>query len=238
MDSILAYGFPQRHPVLMSIMQHTNVIEHRMPDSALAAAVTQSVSAILLCSRFEVASLSAMSERWHAHPSTRTRPILLLGCDGWSPEEVDMATVLPADVYLPGTTPATSVLRIVKSLEQRFLSLTGKEAQSESLLPTISMKLETLLRNQSMTQVTSVNQMAYDSGMSLSRFQRTVKRMTGRSPIDYINYLKLERAYQLLATHSGTVSDIAYQCGFNSVAYFCKQFKREYGMTPGEVLGK
>ena len=149
-----------------------------------------------------------------------------------------MASVLPADVYLPGTTPATSVLRIVKSLEQRFLSLSGKETQSESLLPTISMKLETLLRNQSMTQVTSVNQMAYDSGMSLSRFQRTVKRLTGRSPIDYINYLKLERAYQLLATHSGTVSDIAYQCGFNSVAYFCKQFKREYGMTPGEVLGK
>jgi len=238
MDSILAYGFPQRHPVLMSIMQHTNVIEHRMPDSALAAAVTQSVSAALLYSQFEVASLSAMSERWLAHPSTRKRPILLLGCEGWNPDEVDMATSLPADYYLPGTTPVTSVLRILKSLEMRFLSLSGKDAQSEVILPTLNMKLESLLRNQAMTQVASVNQMAHDSGMSISRFQRTVKRITGRSPIDYINYLRLERAYQLLATHSGTVSDIAYQCGFNSVAYFCKQFKREYGMTPGEVLGR
>jgi len=238
METILAYGFPQRHPLVVSLMQHATVLEHRMPDCALAAAVSQSVSAALLCSRFEVSSLSAISDRWHAHPTTRSRPILLLGCDGWNPEEVEMATVLPTDAYLPGTTPVASVIKIVRTLEKRFLALSGKELQSETLLPTMNVKLEAMLRNQSMSQVTTVNQMAYDSGMSISRFQRTVKRITGRSPIEYINYLRLERAHQLLTTHSGTVSDIAYQCGFNSVAYFCKQFKREYGMTPGEVLGK
>jgi AraC-like DNA-binding protein len=107
---------------------------------------------------------------------------------------------------------------------------------NNTILPTFNEKLESMLRDQALLQTSSITKMAHESGMSLSRFQRTVKRLTGRSPIDYMNYVRLTRARQMLATRAGTVSDIAYQCGFNSVAYFCKQFKREFGQTPGEMM--
>ncbi|MBK9734838.1 MAG: AraC family transcriptional regulator [Saprospiraceae bacterium] len=38
-----------------------------------------------------------------------------------------------------------------------------------------------------------------------------------------------------LSQKSGTVSEIAYKCGFNSPAYFIKCFKDYFGVTPGDL---
>jgi AraC-like DNA-binding protein len=235
-EVLLAFGFPQRHQVLMSLIPHVTIIEHHTPDCALAAAVSQSATGALLCSNKDLDALLTMSGRWHAHPATVARPLILMGCDHWKLEEAELANRLTADTYLPTTVTASVVMETIGRLNARFQGLAEMEPSKASILPTFNEKLETMLREQSMSQTVSITQMAHELGMSLSRFQRTVKRLTGRSPIDYMNYVRLSRARQLLATRSGTVSDVAYQCGFNSVAYFCKQFKREFGQTPGETM--
>ncbi len=233
---LLAFGFPQRHQVVLSLLPHANIIEHHTPDCALAAAVSQSATAALLYSSTDPDLLLTMSGRWHAHPVTKQRPIILLGCESWKMEEVELANRLTADMYLPTTVTPSIVLNTIVRINTRFQGLSEKEPTSSTILPSFNEKLETMLRDQAVLQTLSITQMAHDAGMSLSRFQRTVKRLTGRSPIDYMNYVRLNRARQMLVTRSGTVSDIAYQCGFNSVAYFCKQFKREFGQTPGEAM--
>lgn len=235
---LVAFGFPQRHALLASLLLHSEVIEHQTPECALAAAVSQSASGALLCSNSSRDDLVAMTTRWQTHPVTKHRPIVLAGCDGWKEDEFQLANALTVDAYLPSHVSPDLVLGAFTRLSTRIRGLIDKDTVSEpSILPTLNEKLEDLLRKQAFDQTCSISQMAHDAGMSLSRFQRTVKRLTGRSPVEYINHVRLMRARRLLATKSGTVSDIAYQCGFNSVAYFCKQYKREFGQTPGETIG-
>ena len=236
-EVILAFGFPPRHQVLMSLVSHAEIIEHEVPDCALAAAVSQSATGAVLCSKADPDVLLTMTGRWLAHPSTKCRPIVLVGCEEWQEVDVQLANSLSVDTYLPSTVTVSILLDTIGRLNARFYDLMEKDPSIGTILPSFNEKLERMLREQALTQSVSISQMAHDLGMSLSRFQRTVKRLTGRSPIDYMNYVRLVKARQLLATRSGTVSDIAYQCGYNSVAYFCKQFKREFGMTPGETIG-
>jgi AraC-like DNA-binding protein len=233
---LLAYGFPQRHQLMLELMPHAEIIEHSIPDCALAAAVSQSATGALLCSTVDPDNLLTMAGRWYAHPSTKHKPLILLGCDAWKLEDVQLANHITADSYLPSTITVPVLLESIVAVSKRIGTLLDKDTVTSSILIPFNSKIELMLREQATIQSSSIRDMAHEVGMSISRFQRTVKRMTGRSPIDYINYVRLTKARQLLVSRSGTVSDVAYQCGFNSVAYFCKQFKREFGQTPGDTM--
>jgi len=47
---------------------------------------------------------------------------------------------------------------------------------------------------------------------------------------------RLDKAYKLLKSQDGTISEITYQCGFKEVSYFSKQFKEAYGKSPSQLL--
>jgi AraC-like DNA-binding protein len=50
--------------------------------------------------------------------------------------------------------------------------------------------------------------------------------------------MRLKRAAQLLGKSQLSVSEIAYQVGFNDPRYFARYFKDEYQMTPSEYANK
>lgn len=69
--------------------------------------------------------------------------------------------------------------------------------------------------------------------LSPSRFTAVFSRWCGLSPMDYFNEIRLSRAQiQLLSGES--VKNTACNCGFASVSYFCRKFKKYTGKTPGE----
>ena len=72
--------------------------------------------------------------------------------------------------------------------------------------------------------------------MTLSRMQlyRKVKALTGYSPNEFVRFVRLKRAAQLLLTSHKNVSEISYETGFSSPSYFAKCFKAFYGKSPGE----
>jgi len=47
---------------------------------------------------------------------------------------------------------------------------------------------------------------------------------------------RLDKAYKLLKSQKGPISEITYQCGFKDVSYFSKQFKDAYGKSPSQLL--
>ncbi len=70
--------------------------------------------------------------------------------------------------------------------------------------------------------------------MSPTYFSYVFKQITGRTFTEYLNYLRIMQAKELLTNSSKTVSGISYEVGFNDPAYFDRVFKKEVGMSPGK----
>jgi DNA-binding response OmpR family regulator len=73
---------------------------------------------------------------------------------------------------------------------------------------------------------------------NLSRVQvyRKIKALTGKSVVEFIRMVRMKQAIKLMDTHKLTLSEIAFEVGFNSASYFTRCFKEEYGKTPSEYL--
>lgn len=70
------------------------------------------------------------------------------------------------------------------------------------------------------------------AGMSPKYFCRAFSQMTGKTPIEYLNYYRVEQAGEQLLLTDCSVTDIALGCGFNDMSYFSKIFSRYKGMSP------
>lgn len=64
------------------------------------------------------------------------------------------------------------------------------------------------------------------------RLCRRFKQITGGTVVDYIHFVRLRRAQELLTYSSCNVTETAYACGFASVQHFNKIFKKYLGCTP------
>lgn len=80
-----------------------------------------------------------------------------------------------------------------------------------------------------------VSELADAVHLSRSQLHRKLKSLTGTAPNELVRNYRLERALQLLQQHSGNISEIAFQTGFSSPAYFSKCFSDRYGYAPGEA---
>ena len=78
----------------------------------------------------------------------------------------------------------------------------------------------------------TLEELSKAAGMSPKYFCRFFRAMTHRTPIEYLNYYRLERASFLLASTDQPVTQIALDCGFNDLSYFIRSFKKYKGITP------
>lgn len=69
-------------------------------------------------------------------------------------------------------------------------------------------------------------------GLSATYLSKKFKKVTGRSFAEYINYIRLRQAAQKLLTTDDNITQISYDCGFNSSNYFKDCFKKTYNMSP------
>ena len=68
--------------------------------------------------------------------------------------------------------------------------------------------------------------------MSKTQLHRKVKALTNEAPGELLRNFRLKRAAQLLSQKADTVTQIAYQVGFNNLSYFAKCFKERYEVSP------
>lgn len=64
------------------------------------------------------------------------------------------------------------------------------------------------------------------------------KKATGKTIVDYLNFIRCENARYLLWTGSHNIRECAELCGFNSDSYFAKTYRRWMGELPSETLWK
>lgn len=78
----------------------------------------------------------------------------------------------------------------------------------------------------------SLKELAASVNISTCHFCRTFRQMTGRTATEYINGVRLEKAAALLEQSELNITEIAMQCGFDSVNYFSRLFRQSYHEPP------
>ncbi|SHM49504.1 Signal transduction histidine kinase [Chitinophaga jiangningensis] len=80
----------------------------------------------------------------------------------------------------------------------------------------------------------SVEELSTEMCMSRVTLYRKIMSLTGKSPLDFIRSIRLKRAARLLQSSGLSISEIAYQVGYNDPKVFRKFFKQEFNETPSQ----
>lgn len=74
------------------------------------------------------------------------------------------------------------------------------------------------------------------AGMTPKYFCRFFYQMTNKTPIEYLNYYRIEVACELILNTDLSITNISLDCGFNDASYFIKTFKKYKGLTPKQYV--
>lgn len=129
----------------------------------------------------------------------------------------------------------------IYSLLLKFFSLLYKENKFilNSSNPIRSRQTQNVIKliewiDNNYTETINLNKLSKISGLNEKYICRIFKEYTSKSPINYINELRISAACNELAIKGSNITTVAFNCGFNELSYFSKVFKRFKGITPKE----
>ena len=79
-----------------------------------------------------------------------------------------------------------------------------------------------------------IEDLALEANMNVKYFCRFFKSVIGKTPVEYINSYRIEKATELLQTETLSISNIALSVGIDNFSYFVKQFKKYKNCTPSQ----
>ena len=122
----------------------------------------------------------------------------------------------------------------MNALEEALLlcDLQNPLSAQSRLDPRIRQALEFISQNCS--QPLTLQAVADDCGLSLSRFGHLFREQVGETPGQFLEQQRMTRACQLLTLTSRTVTAIAEEVGYESAFYFSNRFRRLMGCSPRE----
>lgn len=84
----------------------------------------------------------------------------------------------------------------------------------------------------------NVDTIASRMGLERTQFYRKIKSLTNFAPVELMRKLRLKKGQHLLKTSDKSVSEIAYETGFSSPAYFTRCYREAFGETPSDTRSK
>lgn len=90
--------------------------------------------------------------------------------------------------------------------------------------------------NESIGNEFSLDVLSSKIGVSKYYLCHYFKAKTGMTILDYLKWKRIDLAKRMLGEKKVPISEIAFSCGYNSLAYFSKCFKDSTGMTPKEYV--
>jgi DNA-binding response OmpR family regulator len=81
----------------------------------------------------------------------------------------------------------------------------------------------------------SPEQLAHKLNFSESQLYRKLKATSGKSTVLFIRSIRLQKGRELIKTTDKTISEVAYDVGFNDPSYFSRAFKKEFGDAPSSL---
>lgn len=130
---------------------------------------------------------------------------------------------------------------MLKELIIRILQTETQKIYSEKALTlSSSHRLAYILHyiRQNLDQNLTIKELSTKAYMSESNFHRVFKNELNISPVDFINNERIKLATSLLRDSKRKIKDIYMECGFNSLSYFNRMFKRKKQLSPKEYQFK
>lgn len=130
------------------------------------------------------------------------------------------------------------IKRLVQQQEQlhkdfrKFIEVKASDIKITSLDETLIRKAVECVESNISDADFSVEDLSRELGMSRVHLYKKLLALTGKSPLEFIRTIRLQRAAQLLEKSQLSVSEVAYQTGFNNPKYFARHFKDEFGILP------
>ncbi len=124
--------------------------------------------------------------------------------------------------------------RIIPNLIQNSLMVFGRYARPSNQEQPVSDALEHI-RQQLETdfdQPVTLDDLAYQAGLSMSHFCAKFKQAFGCSAIEYLIIQRMKQAAYLLYDRNLKIQEIANRVGYDDVFHFSKLFKKHHGMSP------
>jgi len=90
----------------------------------------------------------------------------------------------------------------------------------------------------SMADQLSIGTLSKRVNLSATRLRQLFKRETGRSPMQYLKDLRMQKSENLLSSTFPSIKEITLLVGARDVSYFVRDFKKNFGVTPSEFRGR
>lgn len=113
------------------------------------------------------------------------------------------------------------------------MKLHGKERDIEALKT-----VERILTISNTTRFPSINQLSRIAMMSTTKLKVKFKLLYGMKLYEFYSRNRMERAREMLQSGKYSVKQVGYNIGFTNLSNFAKTFKKEFGVTPKDMLGK
>ncbi|MBC9928982.1 hybrid sensor histidine kinase/response regulator [Chitinophaga qingshengii] len=208
------------------------LMRQTLPDLIISDIMMPDMNGLELCNKVKNAA------------STCHIPFIILSARGTIDQQTE-GYEAGADAYLPKPFHATHLqVRVRKLLEyrQRLHDIFKRDQPlgqlEEAGMPdTDKQFLQELVRViEERIDEEGLNAEALEKHLLLSKMQlyRKLKTLTNMTPAEFIRYIRLKQAAQLLIKTQLTVSEIFYKTGFNNQSYFFREFKKMYHCSPNE----
>ena len=112
----------------------------------------------------------------------------------------------------------------------KYITIMDKPLSRSPSADSIKLAMEYIQENYS--QQITIEELSAICNMSQGHFCRLFKQYTLKTPVQYINNIRLSKAMELLISGEKKVLDVAFDTGFNSLSYFIGVFKEGVGITP------
>ncbi len=126
------------------------------------------------------------------------------------------------------------VIRLVERVAETLGNVQSPAPISESLkrhhLVTIEKAKDYLFRH--FDGPVSLQELSQHCCVSLFHFVRIFKAILGISPHQYLTELRLNHARLLLTTTSHPITQVAFECGFNSLEHFVTAYRKQFHAAP------
>ena len=186
-------------------------------------------------------------------PMTDAIPVILLSARAASEDQV-AGLETGADAYVlkpfdPAVLTATiaGLLTQRRRLRERFrlgveaIPATTPDTATEPAGPepsAIERRLRPLVQARLTDPELDPKELAVAAGLSYHQMYRALREELGVSPSRFIRTVRVECAAELLKRGAGSVTEIAYSVGFESLSHFSRSFAERFGAAPSVFVNR